>query len=104
MLAAQRARERAQRDVHRMTRSVLCSRAMRRVPRRCRQALPTGPLARAAARSLSAEFKPQLLQATTPPATRYLAQIRDLASDREHFSLGFRARDFELGQCAEELG
>src|SRR3954469_16399564 len=88
VLAAQGVRERAQRDVHRVTRSVLCPRAMRRVPRPYWQALPPGPVARAATCAFAAEFKTQLLQATTPPATQYLAQTCDLASDLEsHFSL-----------------
>src|SRR4051812_18114219 len=65
MLTAQGVRERTQRDVYRVTRSVLRPRAMRRVSRRCRQSLSTGPVARAAACALSAEFEPQLLQTTT---------------------------------------
>jgi hypothetical protein len=86
VLMAQGVRERAQRDVHRMMRSVLCPRAVRRVPSGLRQTLPTGPVARAAACAFASEFKPQLLQATTPPVTQYLAQTRDLASDRERIS------------------
>src|SRR4051812_45126855 len=85
VLAAQGVRARAQCDMHWVTRSVLCPRAMRRVPRRCRQALSAGPIARAAASALAAEFKPQLLQVTTPPATQYLAQTRDLASVESTF-------------------
>jgi hypothetical protein len=86
VLAAQGVRERAQRDVHWVTRSVLCPRTMRRVPRRCGQTLSTGPVAHAAARAFTAEFKPQLLQGTTPPATECLARTRDLASDSERIS------------------